>query len=606
MITYGKKMISMTLMTLLENNALPWTSHSQSYFPNFNIFSLACDLHLEGAVVSSEDATSQAAIDAFLQENNDAGGEDGAVTTATNNNPSVRLFVWVPQDKQDAALASTESLPIDGGKHKSALVFCHTAGSAIKNAHQIQCMTIQPTAPSSSEEAGAGEAPGAGGGESKEEDAMEISSQQTLLQTIQLYTRHCFLPTVQVMMADQDKNQTTSLQDKIRELDVALSQSQRSARLPHVVLKTDPLLEAAAANKKSDKIDWDELGLASKFGDDDFLNQVQSGVSQWIGQIRQITVLPKTTSFPLIEDSDKAQSADLEEVAFWGQLQSELQSIEGQLERPDVQLTLALLREAKRFVATRALENDTGLEQAMSYTQDVVHFIKPYPVAALQSARDFDKITTAVNAIFDHLVKVRSSRYYSLERSLKLLEATTLTLRRCLVGVLQEKFQNLLFMDFKEYETNVRYPTQDVFVQFDDRLDEFKDFFLEQGRRRKMPTPQKVWAKMVCHHNSLKERLDQIHEFRSGHDQLKDVVTKVLQDDEETYKDAINQVESPPRQIFATIDALDLSTGGTKAVQSALEEYDLQMDAMEEKLARLLRDKLTACQVSHEMGARRF
>ena len=34
-------------------------------------------------------------------------------------------------------------------------------------------------------------------------------------------------------------------------------------------------------------------------------------------------------------------------------------------------------------------------------------------------------------------------------------------------------------------------------------------------------------------------------------------------------------------------------------MQSALEEYDLQMDAMEEKLARLLRDKLTACQVSH-------
>jgi hypothetical protein len=166
-----------------------------------------------------------------------------------------------------------------------------------------------------------------------------------------------------------------------------------------------------------------------------------------------------------------------------------------------------------------------------------------------------------------------------------------------MIGVLQDQFKNILFMDYKEYEEKVRYPTLDVFVQFDDRLEEYKDFFLEQGRRRKMPTPGKVWDKMVLHHNSLKERLDQVHEFRSGHNQLREVVTKVLQDDEETYKDAIEQVESPPRKIFASVDVLDLSNAGSKAMQSSLEEYDLQMDAMEEKLARLLRDTLTACQV---------
>ena len=555
---------------------------------------MATELHLDGAELSPDDKESQAAVDAFLQEN--VSEESGAPSSSSSSSgPSVRLFVWVPSANDDFAKASTECLPKDG-RHRSALVFCHEAGSSVKMAHQIQCMTIQPMASTSSSSDSTEEGTEPSEQESKEaEEAM--SSQQTLLQTIQLYTRHCFLPTVQSMMADQDKDQTTSLQDKIRELDVALSQSQRSARLPHIVLKVHPLLEEAAAKKKSDKIDWDQLGLASKFEDDEFLNQLQTGVSQWIGQIRQITVLPKTTSFPPIEDSDKTQSADLEEVAFWGHLQTELQSIEGQLARPDVQLTLAMLREAKRFVATRALENDTGLEQALGYTNDVAHFIKPYPVASLQAARDFDKITSAVNAVFDHLKKVRSSRYYSLERSLKLLEATTLTLRRCMIGVLQDQFKNILFMDYKEYEEKVRYPTLDVFVQFDDRLEEYKDFFLEQGRRRKMPTPGKVWDKMVLHHNSLKERLDQVHEFRSGHNQLREVVTKVLQDDEETYKDAIEQVESPPRKIFASVDVLDLSNAGSKAMQSSLEEYDLQMDAMEEKLARLLRDTLTACQV---------
>jgi dynein heavy chain 1, cytosolic len=40
---------------------------------------------------------------------------------------------------------------------------------------------------------------------------------------------------------------------------------------------------------------------------------------------------------------------------------------------------------------------------------------------------------------------------------------------------------------------------------------------------------------------------------------------------------------------------LDLSPGGTKALESALVQYDMQMDTKEERLDKLLRDKLTSC-----------
>jgi hypothetical protein len=36
-------------------------------------------------------------------------------------------------------------------------------------------------------------------------------------------------------------------------------------------------------------------------------------------------------------------------------------------------------------------------------------------------------------------------------------------------------------------------------------------------------------------------------------------------------------------------------------MESALEEYDMQMDAMEERLAKLWRDKLMACQDAEDM-----
>jgi dynein heavy chain 1 len=64
---------------------------------------------------------------------------------------------------------------------------------------------------------------------------------------------------------------------------------------------------------------------------------------------------------------------------------------------------------------------------------------------------------------------------------------------------------------------------------------------------------------------------------------------------------AIQTVENVPRLIFSALNVLDLSPGGTKALESALEEYDMQMDAMEERLAKLLRDKLTSCQDAEDM-----
>ena len=490
------------------------------------------------------------------------------------------LFVWI--DTIEGIAKVGDVLP---DKHRAAVAFLggpsEEDGETGGSSKPMQCVTLQPNLVSSDDSSA----------DEDEEDAIG-TSQSTLLQALQLYTRHLFLPAV------KQSGDNTVLQDKIRELDVAIGQSQRSARLPHVQLQVDGEIERVASTVSGSKnFDWHELGLAGHLTDDDALNRLQSGVSQWITQIRKLTVLPKSTPFPMIAEET---NADLEEIAFWNQLNQELQSIQRQLASPGVEVTLALLREAKRFVATLALENNTGLEQAVSYAQDVEHFLKSYPVVEFQAARDFEKISQVTNSIFDHLPKIRQSRYYSLERSARLLEATTLTLRRAIEGILQEQYSNFLFMDYKEYESKVRYPTQDIFVQFEDRWEQFKDFFLEQGRRRKIASPAKLLDNIELHHLPLSNRLDQIHEFRANHERLREVVLQVLQDEEDE-QGAIQTVESTPRQIFSTLNVLDLSAGGTKAMESALEEYDIQMDAMEERLARLLRDKLTACQDAEDM-----
>lgn len=497
--------------------------------------------------------------------------------------------------------AATDVIPKQARNH-AALVFCHAlpVEQPVTQRRQIQCMTLATTSVEEEEQQETEAVPQQEQNETKTNDEAAVTTSSTTTTTtwlaaLQVYTRQTFLPTIQAVLEDNEGMQQ-QLQDKLRQLDVALAQTSRSTRLPHVELHVPRLLEQACASHNAaaaEKKDWETLGLAEKLTDDAFLNDLTATVSEWIVQIRKVTVLPKNT--PFLETQDASAAA--EEVAFWTQLQTELEHIQEQLHSPAVELTMALLREAKRFVATLALENNTGLEQAVAYTADVTHFLQGFPLSDLQAANDLDQVAQAVGAIFDHLPKVRQSRYYSLERSIQLLQAVTAVVSDRLEQILGESSSNLLLMDFKEYESKIRYPVLNVFVQWDDRLTEYKSFVLEQGRRRKQSAGvlSKALDQMTVHCEPLRQRMETLHEFRSSHERLREVVHTVLRQEEPA---AIQQVEQAPRQLLGGLSLLDLTPKGSKALETALEDYDMQMDAMEERLARLLRDKLQACRVS--------
>jgi hypothetical protein len=630
---------------------------------------MACEVHL--GIAPNKDSVE------ILLDTAKAEQESSSSASSSNNNVTC-LFVWI--DGKGRAIIG-EQLP---ERYDSAVAFVGAAAVTTQTAsvssggegdggsedeksdsqqpvavvrQQFQCVTLQPSFVAAA--AAAAPIVKDNDAEGKDDEFATVeapSSQATLLSALQLYTRHLFLPAISATdntsSADENKsgdkgdgsnNNTAALQDKIRELDVAIHQSQRSARLPSVTLGVDKIISRVIdtqdikegsddVQKFSGNVDWNTLGLSSKLRDDEYLNLLQTGVSSWIGQIRKLTVLPRTTPFPMISDDGNgggsgAGGPDLEEINFWNQLNDELRNVKNQLKSPGVTLTLSMLREAKRFVATLALENNTGLESSLAYVKDIEHFLKPYPSKEFLVARDFDKIGTVLNLAFDHLPKIRQSRYYTLERTAQLLSATTLTMRRNMERILRENYSNtLLFMDYKDYESMVRYPTQDVFVQFDDRYDEFKEFFLEQGRRRNKLgggsgsaeggsgsnvaiDPAKILDRLTLYQKPLEKRLDQIHEFRSGHERLRQVVLQVLKSEsnddnagvinnggnggsseedspsntnkmnDETLG-AIQTVENAPRLLFSSLDVLDLSPGGTKALESSLEAYDLRMDAV--------------------------
>jgi len=263
-------------------------------------------------------------------------------------------------------------------------------------------------------------------GENKTEDFLEEESKDSLLgnessSSIKKSLSSTTLTTTTNTSTTMNKEKSKTLEgleDRLRELDVALGQCRRasSGGVPHVILRAHPIIARASEKLPfpfTGKIDLDELGLSQKLSDDNFLNQVQGTVTVWITQIQKVTVLPSSSPFPEIDDPSGDNSgsagsnnnndnngggADLEEVSFWLALESALKHIRTELERPSIVLTVALLRSAKRFVATVALDNNTGLDGAETRVNDITSFLKHYPSSKLASARDIPRIYEAVTA----------------------------------------------------------------------------------------------------------------------------------------------------------------------------------------------------------------
>jgi len=75
-----------------------------------------------------------------------------------------------------------------------------------------------------------------------------------------------------------------------------------------------------------------------------------------------------------------------------------------------------------------------GLKQALATVNDYNPLMKDFPINDLLSATELDRIRTAVQLIFSHLRKIRSTKY-PIQRALRLVEAISRDLSSQLLKV---------------------------------------------------------------------------------------------------------------------------------------------------------------------------
>ena len=215
---------------------------------------------------------------------------------------------------------------------------------------------------------------------------------------------------------------------KFAELQVSLSQLQESLDIPVVTLSIHPAILNAVATCPNQPIE----AIGELVNDSTFLNAIQSNVNSWIKEVQKLSTL----------DRDIKEGSSSQELGFWINLEKALIQTQEKLASSEVQLTLSILRSAKRFHATTSFLADTGIKEAIDLVSRYNQLIRDFPMNDILSCVQVDKLEDGIVSVFGHFNKKLRLSSYPILRSAALVEVIS----RDLLGQLKVNLNGKSFL----------------------------------------------------------------------------------------------------------------------------------------------------------------
>ena len=401
----------------------------------------------------------------------------------------------------------------------------------------------------------------------------------------------------------ESKTGVSGTKKKIAELELGLLHLQQNIEIPELYLPLPDIVQetinTAASKRTRAAVETMDQVLVS---DSRFLNDLQNTVNSWIKSIQAITKLSR----------DPKSGSAAQEINFWLSMESALEGIEGQLRSEGVQLTMDILRNAKRFQATVSFSADTGLKDASDKVQKYNQLMRDFPLDELLAATSLDKVRSALDSIFSHFIKKLRVCPYPVERALSLVSAISGDLETQILSLLHGR--TLMHLDYRDFQT-VMDSAEAVWRAWDENIKDFTNTAREVVRRR---NEKFIPIKIVVRHTKTQERLDYVRTFRTNHEQLQRTIVNVLgpksqnvllEDDKATGGvfveemgdvDAVEEV-SEAYAALKDVDVLDVSEEGTQIWVQAEMTYNERTSRVENSIIARLRDRLALAKTSNEM-----
>ena len=391
---------------------------------------------------------------------------------------------------------------------------------------------------------------------------------------------------------------------KLAELELSLLHLQQNIEIPELVLPLPDVVQAAIFSASTQNIKpTTDLINSELLNDSRFLNDLQNTVNSWIKSIQSITKMSR--------DPDSGSAA--QEINFWLSMESALEGIEMQLRSDGVQLTMDILRHAKRFQATVSFSADTGLKDATDKVQKYNQLMRDFPLDELLAATSLQKIQDSVVSIFNHLNRKLRICPYPIARALPLVTAISGDLETQLRSLLHGR--TLMHLDFKDFEA-VMEAAEGIWLTWDDNVKDFTNVAREVTRRR---AEKFIPIKVVSRHVKMQERLNYVNTFRVNHEQLQRTIINVLGSKPSSAASAqdisgnqvvlveeigdVDAVEEVTQAYAALkdVDVLDVSPEGTQVWVQAEITYNERTSRVENSIIARLRDRLATAKTANEM-----
>ncbi|KAF2152302.1 hypothetical protein K461DRAFT_241389 [Myriangium duriaei CBS 260.36] len=386
---------------------------------------------------------------------------------------------------------------------------------------------------------------------------------------------------------------------RIAELELSLRNLQQNSEVPELHLTIPPLIQGlvneARANGQKPSLAQIPENLLSDSG---FLNSLQTSVNGWIRSIHESTQRTR----------DPSSGTAMQEKNFWLSMEGALENIDRQQNSEEVQLSLDILRQAKRHSTAVSFHADTGFKEASENVQKYNSLLRELPLEDLLAATSLGKVQDAVFALFDHLNKKLRIVQYPISRALPLVEAVS--------GDLDVRLRNLLHgrvimhLDYSEFKSLLE-TVDELWEVWDAHARDFINISREAIRRRH---EKFIAMKVEPRFKSLRQRIAYIRTFRNGHEQLRRTISDVLGEDELDEPEHSRQIgvddmgDADASQeideaysVLKDVDVLDVSEDGTRIWTQAENLYNERTSRVENSIIARLRDRLALAKTSNEM-----
>lgn len=443
----------------------------------------------------------------------------------------------------------------------------------------------------------------------------EDARQNTYLYNMQQVTRYLFAPMTKSLGINEQKGEqgsgpTTSeddpisiLQNRVRELDVALDQCQRGSSIPSVVLHIPAILvekskASTAANLRNflerynaSQVDslLHQLGLSVAIGDneqkkEEFVTEVTKLTKSWPSEISRQTRLL---------DSQFAGSID-RELNFWKDLDKKLHETKEQLESPAILLTKLVLKRTNRVAEQLIHEAELSLDRCIKLVEISLTFLRDFPIKDINDATLLHpKLSRGIANCLVHFAKLKHSQY-DFSRALRLLESLGSMAVNKIISLLKEK--NIMQCSLNELN-DYKHQFEEIMNIWKENLTTQRSTLKDIAKRRNEDFSA---YKLKFEFDALSNRFITIVDFRQHHESMVTILSKVLEgSDGDRLISALS--EAYHIVVRKNTDMFDLTSTGFTLWSTSIHEYERKVEIVEENIQKILTDRLHSAKSADEM-----